>query len=66
MSCYFDLNYRYNKLLNLIKYQNTGTPLEFATQLHISERQLYRMIKDLRDKGLDINYSKKSHTYYLK
>jgi hypothetical protein len=48
----------------LIRHQATGTPKQFAERLHISERQLYRIIDDLRSMGFPISYSADRHCYH--
>lgn len=66
MSNYFDLNYRYGKLIKLIECKNTGTPHILAKELRISERQLYRMIRELKFTGINILYNRRTGTYYIK
>jgi predicted DNA-binding transcriptional regulator YafY len=66
MSNFFDLKYRYDQVIRLIEAQNTGTPRELALKLNISERQLLRMICELRNSGKDIRYSRRDYTYYIK
>lgn len=54
---------RYNKMHQLIKRENTGTPCEFARKLGISKSQLYNCLDELRIRGAEINYSKIKESY---
>ncbi len=51
---------------NLIKSKSTGTPSSFASHLNISERTLYRIIEELRDRGADIAFNTARMTYYYR
>lgn len=55
---------RLRKVNKLIKQQNTGTPAELASRLHVSERELYRLIEYLKELDARISYSRNSNTYY--
>ncbi|MFT4737125.1 MAG: putative DNA-binding transcriptional regulator YafY [Cyclobacteriaceae bacterium] len=55
---------RLQRLNQLIKAANTGTPDEFAIQMHISRRQLYNYIEELKNMGLAIKYCKRQKTFY--
>ena len=57
---------RLRKANKLIRQQNTGTPAEFASKLHVSERELYRLIEYLKEVDARISYSRNSNTYYYK
>jgi len=48
----------------LISQNNTGNPKEFATKLHISERELYRIIEYLKEIDASIYFSRNSNSYY--
>lgn len=54
---------RYNKMHQLIKRENTGTPCEFARKLGISKSQLYNCLEELRIRGAEITYSKVKGSY---
>lgn len=56
--------YRRQKMHQLLLHSNTGTPEEFAMKLHVSKRQLYNLLDELRGLGASISYSRKSKTYY--
>jgi predicted DNA-binding transcriptional regulator YafY len=55
---------RLRKANKLIRQQNTGTPAEFASKLHVSERELYRLIEYLKEIDARISFSRNSNTYY--
>jgi predicted DNA-binding transcriptional regulator YafY len=47
-----------------IRTKSTGTPKEFAEKLRVSERQLYKYLKNLKELGAPIKYNKNSRSYY--
>lgn len=55
---------RIQSLHQLILFQNTGTPEELASYLHISRRQLYNVLGELKDLGAEIEYSRNRYTFY--
>ncbi len=55
---------RLQKVHKLIKQQNTGTPFELANKLHISERELYRLLEYLKEADASISFTRNSNTYY--
>lgn len=54
---------RYKKLDDLIKNENTGSPIELANRLEISRSHLYRLIGILKDYGAEINYCRRNNTF---
>ncbi|MCK6690901.1 MAG: hypothetical protein L6Q97_02235 [Thermoanaerobaculia bacterium] len=48
----------------LIRTRATGTPAQLARRLETCERNIFRLIGQLRDIGLPILYDKKLETYY--
>lgn len=48
----------------LIKNRATGTPQYLASKLELSERQVYRLLDELREIGLPIKYSQIQESYY--
>lgn len=57
---------RFKKIRRLIEAQKTGTPEELAESLGISRRTVFEDLSELRDEGLDIAYSRKKKTYYIR
>jgi len=55
---------RIRKLHQLIKSENTGTPAELAIKLHVSVRQLYLILEQLKELEAPIRFSRSSYTYY--
>ncbi|WP_456378182.1 HTH domain-containing protein [Lutibacter sp.] len=55
---------RLRKVHQLIKQENTGTPIEFANKLHISERELYRILEYLKELGACVSFSRSTNSYY--
>ena len=56
--------HRLNRLHQLIKMCNTGSPDELAQKLHISKRHLYNVLDNLRALGAKIDYSRSDSTFY--
>lgn len=48
----------------LIQQQKTGTPIEFAKKLHISERELFRTINTLKEMDAYVQFDRKSNSYF--
>ena len=55
---------RLRKAHKLIRQEKTGTPSEFASKLHISERELYRHLEYLKEMDAVISFSRSTNTYY--
>jgi biotin operon repressor len=60
----FNLIQTVERINQLIRLKATGSPAELADKLDLCERQVYRIIEDLKDSGLPILYCKKRKTYY--
>ncbi len=58
------------KLLRTFDYyvrdQSTGKPKEFAQKLGISESSLYRLIKDVRFLGAEVEFNYRIESYVYK
>lgn len=52
-----------DRIMTLIRRKATGSPCDLATKLGISRRSVYRLIQQLRDKGLPIQYDKQRASY---
>lgn len=52
------------RLDQLIRLKATGTPCQLAKRLEISEREIYRIIADLRSRDIKIAYCKQRRSYY--
>jgi predicted DNA-binding transcriptional regulator YafY len=60
----FETINRLYEIHRLILLEKTGTPDEFAERFHLSRRQLYNILDELKDWGADIKYSRIEHTFY--
>ncbi len=47
----------------LIRNRATGTPVQLASRLNVSERNIYRLLGSLRDQGFPIVYDKQTDSY---
>jgi len=63
MNIFTDL-FLFQRIDHLIRTRATGTPIQLAERLGISERNLYRLMGDFRDQGFPIAYDKQTDTYY--
>jgi predicted DNA-binding transcriptional regulator YafY len=48
----------------LIQQEETGALEKFAKRMHLSKRQLYYILKELKDSGADIKYNRNKCTYF--
>jgi transposase len=53
------------RLLKLAALKSTGAPNELAIRFEISERSIKRIVREIREKGTDIRYSKTRRSYVL-
>tara|TARA_B110000908_G_scaffold172102_1_gene237670 strand:+ start:1155 stop:1490 length:336 start_codon:yes stop_codon:yes gene_type:complete len=47
-----------------LQNENTGSPIEMATYMNISERSIHNLIDELKILGAEICYSRTTKTYY--
>jgi predicted DNA-binding transcriptional regulator YafY len=62
---FFDHAEKLEWIKYLAAHKQTGSPLELANKLEISERTLLRMVQHLRDRGLLISYDRKHNSYVV-
>jgi transcriptional antiterminator len=55
---------RLYEIHKLILQERTGAPDEFASKFHLSRRQLYNILDELKDWGAEVKYSRTKHTFY--
>jgi hypothetical protein len=55
---------RIKKMHRLIQTETTGSPEQFAQQLHLSRRQLYNELERLKELDAPIKYCKKKTSFY--
>jgi transposase len=51
------------RLLKLAMLKCTGAPAELALRFEISERSVKRIIKEMREEGIDLGYSYSRQSY---
>lgn len=56
--------YLLQRVDHLIRTRATGAPAQLAARLNTCERDIYRLIADLRDQGFPIAYDRHDDTYY--
>ncbi len=55
---------RINRLHELITHRRTGRPQDLAKRLGLSTSMIYKVIEELKNKGVPIEYSRQLQTYY--
>ncbi len=56
--------YRMERLDELIRVKSTGTPVELAERIGISQRSLYEYLSLMKELGAPIRYSRTQQTYH--
>jgi transposase len=51
------------RLLRLASLKCTGAPAELAIKFEISERSIKRIVREIREEGTDLHYSKLRRSY---
>jgi biotin operon repressor len=51
------------RLIKLANLKSTGTPADLAFRFEISERSVKRIVKEIRDEGIDIRFSQTRGSY---
>jgi biotin operon repressor len=51
------------RLLKLATLKSTGSPSDLAFRFEISERSVKRIVKEIRDDGIEISYSQSRMSY---
>jgi predicted DNA-binding transcriptional regulator YafY len=49
----------------LARKNATGTPKELAKKINVSERTIYRLIKNMKTKKIPIEFCRKRNSYFL-
>lgn len=62
---FFDQIGKMSHFCYLIKTKATGCPKQFASKVGLSERQVYRVIEELRELGIRITFCKDRNSYYF-
>jgi biotin operon repressor len=52
-----------SRIIKLAALKGTGAPAELALRLEISERSVKRIVKEIREEGIEIRYSKTRGSY---
>ncbi|UCE93062.1 MAG: DNA-binding protein [Flavobacteriaceae bacterium] len=55
---------RIRKIHNLIKLEATGTPSDLSKKLHLSIRQTFTLLEQLRELEAPIRFDRRAKTYY--
>ncbi|WP_139785142.1 HTH domain-containing protein [Parabacteroides sp. Marseille-P3160] len=55
---------RLKRIHRLIQNRETGNPCKFAERLHLSRRQLYNVLEELKSFGAEIRYSRMEESFF--
>lgn len=55
---------RLDQLNSLIRRKATGSPIQLAKKLRVSERTVFAYISILKNQGADIKYNRNRQSYY--
>jgi len=58
--------YKIERMKRLIRLQATGSPKEFAAKLNVSESTLFRLLRELKDLGYNIEFSSYRSSYHYR
>lgn len=53
------------RVVELAERCATGTPEELAKKLNVPERNIFRIIQNIKMQNIQIKYCKKRQTYYI-
>ncbi|CAN5411260.1 hypothetical protein BH10BAC1_BH10BAC1_13150 [soil metagenome] len=54
-----------NRIQDLAKRNATGTPKDLAKRINVSERTLYRLVQNIKDQGVPLEYCRKLNAYQI-
>ncbi len=53
------------RIQELAKRNATGSPKELAERINVSERTLFRLVQNIKEQGVEIEYCRKISTYFI-
>ena len=53
------------RIQELAKRNATGSPKELAERINVSERTLFRLVQNIKEQGVQIEYCRKISTYFI-
>ena len=62
---YLEYQKMIKRVIDLAERCATGTPKELASKLEIPQRNIFRLIQNIKHQGIQIKYCKKRQTYYI-
>ena len=63
---FFEYREQLERIETLAKKNATGTPKELADRINVSERTIFRIIQNMKDFGIPIEYCRKTNSYSIK
>jgi predicted DNA-binding transcriptional regulator YafY len=62
---FYEYQAKLDRIRELARTNATGSPKELARRIEVSERTLYRLVQNMRDQGIPLEYCRRTSTYYL-
>lgn len=56
---------RLERIQELAKQNATGSPKVLANRINVSERTLYRLVQNIKEQGIAIEYCRKTNSYCI-
>lgn len=62
---FYEYQEKLTRIQELAKRNATGCPKELAEKMNVSERTLFRLVQNIKDQGIQIEYCRKINTYFI-
>lgn len=62
---FYEYQEKLNRIQELAKRNATGSPKELAQRISVSERTLFRLVQNIKDQGILMEYCRKTNTYFI-
>ena len=62
---FYEYQEKLTRIQELAKRNATGSPKELAEKINVSERTLFRLMQNIKEQGIQIEYSREISTYFI-
>lgn len=62
---FYEYQEKLNRIQELAKRNATGSPKELAQRINVSERTLFRLVQNIKEQGIPMEYCRKANTYSI-
>lgn len=63
---FIDYTLKLNTIKKLAEQEATGSPMQLALKIHVSERTVQRMVQQLREHGYPIKFNRATKNYEVR